>query len=283
MKMRHNKKRNPALLYEFLVRHAAKCLIHNKQDEATHALSLSKKYFAKGQPLHEELRLFRNLLDTNVSSRHSAQKILNAVCDSAKNTNARNLDKEKSRIIKEVNYAFKGEDFYNYKVPGYTVYASIQSLLSESRNKKKFLTDVQRIKLEDVVCEHLVMQKEDAPAPLTVNSDYNNTVYGFVVKRFNKKYDQKLSEGQKNLLTNYAAYTISKNDAAFRQVLAEEAENIKQKLRTVKDRELRADADLMKKLNECYKNFMAVDLTTISDNTILEVLHYMQLADEVDS
>lgn len=282
-KFSHNKKRNPALLYEFLVRHVAKCLVYNKQNEAKKALALSKKYFAKGAPLHEELRLFKNILETDVKSRHSAQKIINAICDAAKGINVRRLDIEKSKIIKEINYTFKDDQFYNYKIPGYTVYASIQTLLNESRNKKKALSDIQKIQLEDVVVEHLVANKQASQEHFKVNPDYNNTVYKLVMEKFYKKYDQKLNERQKKLLTNYASFMISKDSDAMQKVIVEESKSIKQKLRAISDNSLRKDKALMKKIDECYRKFVSLDLSSVTDETILEMLQYMQLIDEVES
>lgn len=279
----HNKKRNSALLYEFLIRHVAKSLIHNKQDEAKRALNLSKKYFAKGKPLNEELKLFRNIMETDVASRHSAQKILTSVCESAKRTNSRDLDKEKSKLIKEINHTLEYEGVYDYKIPGYTIYASIQSLLSESRSKKKNLTDVQRIKLEDVVTEHLIKEKISPPVKLEVNPDYSNTVYGFVVQRFNKKYSDKLSESQRTLLNNYAAYSISNDEKKMVSILKESAADIKRRLLAIKDSDVRDDKPLMKKITECYNSFALISFDEVTDNTILEVLRYTQLVEEVES
>jgi hypothetical protein len=281
--MRHNKKRNPALLYEFLVRHVAKCLVHNKQDEAKKALDLSKKYFAKGQPLHEELSLFKSVLETEVRSRNSAQKLIDAACELAKKVSVRELDTAKSKIIKEINYTFKDEQFYNYKIPGYTVYASIQTLLNESRNKKKALTETQKIQLEDVIAEYVVTAEEDMQDHLKANPAYNSTVYNLVVEKFHEKYEQKLSDRQKRLLTSYASAMISDDFSKIKEAVEEESKDIKKTLRAIGDKQIREDQSLMQKLHECYKGFVSLDLTTVSDDTILEVLRYMQLVDEVKS
>ncbi len=281
MKMRHNKKRNPALLYEFLVRHVSKCLVENKTEAAEKALQISRKYFSKGKPLAEELRLFRSVLDTNVKSRHSAQKIIDTVCEKAKTLNARDLDAQKSRLIKEVNHTFQDLDFYNYKVSDYVVYASVSALLNDSRNKKKVLTDVNKIQLEDVICEHLTKDKVVSPVNLE-KPKYNRAVYNFVFERFHKKYDQKLNALQKKLLTTYAAFKISKDDVAIREFLKVEVRNIKTKLAVVKDSKIREDKNLMDKLQECHKKF-SVTSGDVSDESILEVLQYMQLVEEVES
>lgn len=281
-KFSHNKKRNPALLYEFLVRHVSKCLVEDNTEGAERALKISKKYFSKGKPLAKELRLFRSVLDTTVKSRHSAQKIIDSVCEDAKTFNARDLDAQKSRLIKEINYIFQDLNFYNYKVPDYVVYASVSALLNDSRNKKKVLTDVQKIQLEDVISEHLTKEKIVTPVDVEKRPKCNKAVYNFVFERFHKKYDEKLSSSQKKLLTTYATFKISKDGRAINDLLQTEIKNIKTKLSVIKDPKIREDKNLMKKLQECYKKFSIVG-AEIGDDSILEVLRYMELIEEVES
>jgi len=283
VKMRHNKKRNPALLYEFLVRYVSKCLVDNQPAAAEKTLEIAKKYFGKGTALNEELRLFRNALDTTVKSRHSAEKVLGTICESAKIVNARDLDAEKSRLIKEINHSLKDPEFYSYKVPDYVVYASVSALVNESRNKKKSLSDIQKIQLEDVVCEHMVKEKSATPVNMDKNPKYNKAVYKFVFERFHKKYDQKLSEAQRKLLTTYAAFKISKNPTVLTEVLVKEIQGIRQKLGVVKDEDVRKDKALMDKIQECYRKFTTMEVAELDDTAILEVLRFMQLADEVES
>lgn len=279
----HNKKRNPALLYEFLVRHASKCLVNDQTEVADKVLKISKKYFSKGKPLAEELKLFRSILDTSVKSRHSAQKIIDTVCESVKGHNVRELDAEKSRLIKEVNHTFQDLGFYNYKVSDYIVYASISALLNEGRNKKKVLTDVQKIQLEDVICEYLVKQKITKPANLKKNPKYSKAVYKFVFERFRKKYDQKLNESQKNLLLTYANFKISKDDNEIKGLLRKEIKDIRVKLVVVKDESVREDQNLMSKIQKCSKKLSSANTIEVSDEVVLEVLQYMQLIEEVES
>lgn len=279
--MRHNKKRNTALLMEFLIRHISKCLINDMKEDANKAVALSKRYFSKKKALHEELSLFNALLATQVKSRQSAEKILGEVSKSASKMNARKLDAEKSRLIKEINHTF-GDAVYGYKIPNYTVYASIQTLFSDARNKKK-LNPVERIKLEDTIVEHLVKEQTDKVVDkLKTNPDYNNAVYKFVIERFHKKYSDKLSEAQKKLLTKYAVYMISENKGVIRSAVDKEIREVKHKLKHIRDRSLLDDSDTMAKITECYKKIVTTDFSEINEQNILDVLRYMKLAEEVD-
>lgn len=280
---RHNKKRNTALLMEFLIRHISKCLINNKNEEAHKAVSLSKKYFSKGRALHEELKLFNTILGTSVSSKQSAQKILTEVSKSAAKMNARRLDVEKSKLIKEINHSL-GSELYDYKIPSYTVYASVQTLFSDARSKRKTLKSINRIKLEDTVLEHLSRGEEgQAVEKLKVDPSYNNAVYKFVIERFHKKYDTKLSEAQKKLLTKYAVYMISENKGVIKSAIDKEITEIKNKLKGIRDKSILENTEVTAKINDCYKKIVTTDFGNVNDQTILEVLQYMKLIEEVES
>jgi hypothetical protein len=251
------------------------------KEDANKAVALSKRYFSKKKALHEELSLFNALLATQVKSRQSAEKILGEVSKSASKMNARKLDAEKSRLIKEINHTF-GDAVYGYKIPNYTVYASIQTLFSDARNKKK-LNAVERIKLEDTIVEHLVKEQTDKVVDkLKTNPDYNNAVYKFVIERFHKKYSDKLSESQKKLLTKYAVYMISENKGVIRSAVDKEISEVKHKLKHIRDKSLLDDSDTMAKITECYKKIVTTDFSEINEQNILDVLRYMKLAEEVD-
>jgi len=281
-KFYHNKKRNAALLYEFLIRHISKCLLNNYKVGADKALNISKRYFSQGSLLNKELSLFSSIIDTNVKSRHSAQKILSEVYNVASTMNVRELDQEKSKLIKEINYTLGDKTFYNYKIPNYTVYASVQTLLNEVRNKKKIIGSVDKIKLEDNILEYLVKEDAGNTESLQIDSNYNNAVYKFVIERFHKKYEQTLNEAQKKIITKYVVFTISGNNGVLKSALHKEAKIIKEKLSKVYDEDIRKDKDLMNKLNECYHKFVNMDFEEISEQKILDVLHFMELVEEVN-
>ena len=49
------------------------------------------------------------------------------------------------------------------------------------------------------------------------------------------------------------------------------------------DDKIRKDTELMGKLKECCKAFVALDTEVINNAVIMEVLRYMELAEEVES
>lgn len=281
---RHNKKRNSALLYEFLIRHISHCLLNNKKKEANRALSISKEYFSKG-PLREELNLFKALVKTVVASKQSAEKIINEIYSQASRINVRNLDREKSKLIKEINYTFNASVFYNYKIPNYVIYASAHTLLDEKRNKRKVLSNIDKIGLEDRLLEHLTRKDDKSliSESLKANPKYNKAVYKFVVNNFHKKYEGKLSESQKRLLTKYAVYSMSQNDGVIRSTIDKEVKLIKESLKSIKDNKILENKELMSKISECYKKLAVTNFDDVCEESVLKVLQYMSLVDEVNS
>lgn len=280
---RHNKKRNSALIYEFLIRHISKCLIEGRKEEANKAMNLSAKYFSKGSPLQNELSLFSTILKANVKSKDSAQKILDVVCRTAENMNARVLDEYKSKLIKDINYTFKNPNFYDVKVPNYTVYSSLQTLMNESRNKKKTLNIIDKVKFEDNITDYLMRESKIVDDPLKSNPDYSNAVYKFLTQKFHKKYEGKLTESQKRLLTQYSVFLISNKPNALKEVISKEIGKIKTSLTLIKDESIRKDGDLMKKLHECRKSFDNFSCDEVTESKILEILQYIKLVDELES
>jgi len=281
--MRHNKKRNSALLYEFLIRHISKCLVEGKKDDAKKAVALSTKYFSEGTPLRGELSLFSTVLKANVKSKDSATRIMDAICDNAQRMNVRLLDEQKSKLIRDINYTFKQEDFYDAKIPNYTVYASLQTLLNEARNKKKTLNIVDRVKIEERVSDYLTRIPPVQEDPLKVNPNYSTTVYNFLMQRFHRKYEGKLNESQKRLLTQYALYLISNKQEVLKESVSKEIGKIRNSLLAVKDDLLKKDSDLMGKITECRKKFSSFVVNEITEQKILEILQYMKLVEEVES
>lgn len=280
---RCNKKRNSALLYEFLIKHISKCLVEGKKTEAQKAVDISKQYFSVGTPLHSELALFNNILKTEVKSKEAAHKIIDAVCEASTRMNVRQLDEQKSKLIKDINYKLKEQSFYDSKIPNYTVYASVQNLLNDARNKKKTLTIADRVKLEENVATFLTREVTVAPNPLKVNPNYNNNVYKFATQRFHKKYEGVLSEAQKRMLTQYSLSLISNKQDALKECVQKEVKRINMSLMGVKDESVKKDGDLMKKLQEVRKRFEAFSTSVLNEQVIVELLQYMKLVDELES
>lgn len=281
MKLRTNKKRNTALLYEFLIKHITKCIIEDKKQEADKCLNICKKFFSEGSHLRSELKLFHSVINSKNVSKESMSKILDYAYKSASLLNSRILDEEKSKLIKEINYNLDKE-VYNYKIPDYVNYSSLQLLFNDSRSKMKKLDEVNKIKLQDSLIKKLTESKS-AERAMTIKPAYNNTVYKLLVSKFHEKYASSLSENQKKFLVNYVSFLISEDRKSFVEVVKEQVKRINDSLSSPKDKELSKDKVLVSNLKECLVKFNNLKSDFSDDKNILDFLQYIKLADEVDS
>ena len=282
MKIKHSKKRNSAILFEALIRHAVTCLMNEQKDEVTKVLNVIKKYFAKGTPLSEELRAFRTLLNSHVKTPETAQKILSEVCKFTKTLSAKNIDKQKSLLLKEINHHLDAKTIFGYRIPEYRTYATVQVLFNDSRSKGNPLDNVERFKMEENIIDRLTTGKiEEKVDMLKVNPKYNNLIHKFATKRFTEKYKTSLSEDQKLLLTRYAASLLSESDKSFKTYLLAEVEKIKQSLSSVRNPEIVKDHQLMNRINEGKEKLISENFDVVNDEKIVKLLQFMALNQEV--
>lgn len=281
---RTNKKRNSALLYEFLTRHISKCIIDDKKDEANKTLEICKKFFSEGSPLKNELKLFQSVVSSKVASRESMNKIVEYACKYASLMNARIIDEEKSKLIKEVNYTLS-KGVYDYKVTNYMNFSSLQMLFNESRNKQKRLTEIDKVRFQDSLVTRLMDSVNNKPAPVKFDPQHTNTVYKLIVNKFHQKYATSLTENQKKFLIQYAASLITEDKLAFVNYANKENSRILGTLTNIVDGKLREDKELSKRINECVQKYKKeVLFESLNDEkTLLEFLQYIKLADEVVS
>ena len=131
--MSHNKKRNAGIIYELLVRAVSAYLVENDKAKAQVALNILSTHFNKKSELYKEFRVFHALTKSTVQDSSIAAAILSESKQSSRRIDSHKLDKEKSSLIKEVNYTLKDPDFYYRNVPEYREFATVQSLINAWR------------------------------------------------------------------------------------------------------------------------------------------------------
>lgn len=276
--IQHNKKRNSGLMYEFLVYHVSKCLAENNSKEANKAIGIIKKYF-KDTLIAEEYKLFKSIIDSKFQSRDVALRLLDEVGSCYSRINLGKLEQEKSKLIKEINYSFGQDKIYDYKVPNYSLYASISVFLNNNKKGAPLTESSVKIKIEDVLVTYLTENKKQEKQDKQVYSDF---VYKIIVNKFNEKYNNKLNENQKKFLNKYIVCSINENGEEFNKAINEQTNNIKNKLLIVKDEQVKNDKVLMSKLNECYEKFNSTKFDFSNSESVVEFLQYMDLVEEIE-
>lgn len=200
--MKHNKRRNVALMYEFLTRHIAEAVVDGDGGQVRKAVKLLKKHFREGTELHKEFRLARALAGSYVTDRKTAERIVETARSAARSYDAAKLDREKSLLIRGINHTFNDDAFYDRRVDEYKLLATVQTLLNEWRNDVP--TDVVQLALyEAELVEHLIKPKDNNVLDEGAKPDVDDLVVNLMLKKVNAKYNGLLSPEQVRLLNTY--------------------------------------------------------------------------------
>lgn len=274
MTKKHNKKRNVGIVYEQLLRYISTKIIENRQDMSKKAVKILEKRFNKETELYKEFRLVNALVNSTVSGTHVAAGILTEAKQASRNIDQIKLMKEKSLLIKDINYELNENAFFHKKISMYKAYATVQTLINEWSKKDK--SDLaKQIEYEKLVVEHLVSEKQKVVAIDENKSD--KLVFKVMSKKINEKYGNNLSYEQKDIIRNYAIYDQDP------QVLATFLENLK--LRTLKQlntlRETSDNSILLSKIDLVYENVTTLTSDSVNDEVIKKFLTVSNLKEQL--
>tara|TARA_Y100000593_G_C4300626_1_gene333170 strand:+ start:578 stop:1441 length:864 start_codon:yes stop_codon:yes gene_type:complete len=277
----HNKKRNVGIIYELLLRNISSSLIKNDKKSAQKALDIIEKRFAKSTELYKEFRLFNALAKSTVSDTSVASAILIEAKNAARRCNFESLNKEKSLLIRDINYNLNDKKFYHRRVPEYKTYATIQTLLNEWRLQDS--SDLTKtIQFESKVAEWLIdKSKEDMNEGL--ENSQNPTVDSLVVKimseKINEKYGGKLGDLQRRVLQEYI-FSLSENkDDKIRSLLSEIKNNTVDDLENLKNST--KNNVILEKIEDVKSKILAEDVEKINDESISRFLVLINLRKEI--
>jgi hypothetical protein len=282
MSRAHNKRRNSGLLYEFLVRTISSALVEGDKKKSSSALKILKKYYKPGTELYREFRLINALVRTTVSSESVASNILNEARSASKEYSSSLLDKEKSHLIKSINYTFNNPDFYNQFVNEYKAYATAQTLINEWRMSPEERNISETAHFEDQMIRWLLSEKTQ-PQDSVLSEDSSGSskmLVSVMTKKLNEKYSVILTENQKDLIRAYALSKTQEKPIYLRNKLHE----IKTKL--ISDSEKYSqnlDSYTSSKINEVKEIVRSEKLDEINDDTVTRFMLYTKLLSEINS
>ena len=272
MRLRHNKKRNTAFVYEALVREMTKSAIKNDLNKLNKIKKIIKEHFTRDSLLKKELTIYKSLYETSGMKKDLAEKmIMEARMEYAK-LDKSTIFKEQSSLIKVINRSLSSSVFSNF-VPNYKNLASLYSIFNDAVNVKQKVILEQKV-LESITTEAVSEEDKD---PI------DNLVYKSFVKRFNEKYENQLNEGQKSLLTKYVTSFVD-DGLELKMAMNEEIGTLKTRIRAARanpvvsgDRDLLAKTNKVIEILENYQN-KEVDLVMVE-----EVLKMQSLIEEIEN
>jgi hypothetical protein len=228
-KLKHNKKRNTGLIYEFFTRYIGKAILEGRDSDISKAKSLLKKHFNRGTDIYKELKLFKVLTESNVSSREQAIHLINRVREAVKYQSQARLDLEKTSLIHEVNSNLNADLFFEEVIPSYKQLGTVQVLLNTWRDetlKESALEET--LFLEEKLIESMMETKSTSVSKETLQmttEDVDRLVVNIMTEKVNKKYSN-LEPEQKEIIQ---LFVFSKDNPQVYTQLSEKLNDIKRR------------------------------------------------------
>ena len=240
MKMKHNKKRNTAFLYEVIIRELTKAMVEGDKSKKSSIIKIVRENFKGNTLLAKDLDLYKAILETKEVDQYTAEKIVFQARTQKMTINHRKLFEEQSNLVDTINKQIN-PDAFNTFVPNYKSLATVfQIFHPKTKTKNRVLLEKQVI--ESMTCEQ--ESEKDLMKPI------DNLTYKTFVKKFNEKYSQSLLEEQKNLLGRYVS-SFSDNGLELKAYLSEEIPRLFQKVNeSLELPEIKSDKDMHDKTQQ---------------------------------
>jgi hypothetical protein len=277
MRIKHSKYRNPAILFELLVRQTTADLIQNKDSVSVKIL---KKYFTNTE-LGKEYALYSTFNTTQKLSEAKAEMYINTILEQRKKLDNDKLNREKYNLIKEIKRSYDIDNFFKAKIDNYKIYAAIYTIFESNQNKE---VDTKQILLNKInILEHITEGGiENKTASATIVEEFMKEdkeirliAYKLMVEKYNTKYAN-FSTKQKEILKEYIN-NVSETES-LKAYLNKIIKEIKSELLTIYES---IDDQVTKiRLNETIKLLKPIKQNeSIKDEVISNILQYVELVD----
>jgi len=281
MSKAHNKKRNTALLYEFLVRTISSALVEGDKKRSSTALRILRKHYKPGTHLYKEFRLFNALVKTTISSDSIVTSILSEARAAANSTDVDELSREKSLLIRNINHMLKDDHFYDQPIAEYRLYATIQTLLNEWRKPAGAADITSLANYENQLREWLLVEKKKEDHVLIDETPgTTRLVMKMMMKKMNEKYSVTLNNEQREIIKAYAFSSTDESQSNIKKRLKETRidllESIDQYVEQKKE-----DTLLVNKLRDVRTKVIAESLENVDDFIVSRFMLYSTLCHEL--
>ena len=270
MKVRHNKKRNTAFVYEALLREATVAILKNEHERKDKAISIIKKHFNSDSILRKDLDCYRSLYENQNLDRLTCEKILREVKIQQRLIDPDGLFKQQTELIRDVNKELEPAIFKNF-VPNYRTLATISQIFSSKISPKN-----------QVILENEIIRNMLNEGKIVNNTGpIDNIVYKAFVQKFNKKYETGLLEEQKRLLTHYIT-SFADNGVELKFYLNEEIARLKAELEKAREiSEIKLDKEMTEKTNQVIEKLNSFARQDINEELLTAVLKTQSLVKEI--
>tara|TARA_Y100000592_G_scaffold100491_1_gene180790 strand:- start:4355 stop:5170 length:816 start_codon:yes stop_codon:yes gene_type:complete len=267
MRLKHNKKRNTAFLFETLSREYVKAIIKKSPGKQDTIKDIIKENFCKPSVLNEELSLYREILESQGLEQDEATAVLEEAKRRYDSLNKKQIFHEQNKLIKEINYKLSQDVFTNF-VPNYKNLATIYNIFNNKTSIKE------KVLLEQKLIESLTSKEQGDNI-----KHVDNLTYKTFVNKFNEKYGD-LPKEQKELLTVYIA-SFADNSLELKHHLNEQISDLKVSLRDQKDNSVFESDQMKEKYDELIVKLDSYKNAEIDISMVSEVLKIQEVVREL--
>jgi len=275
-KLKHNKKRNTAFLYEALIRELTKSIIQEDVTRKTKIVKIIRENFDRDMILAKELELYKAISDSKNIESILAEKIIYEAKREHSSLDKNTIFNAQTRLISTINKNLGKNVFTNF-VPAYKDLATIAQIFNNDVSFKK------RMLLETRLASQMSRKSGPKLEEKKEMVPIDNLVYKTFVEKFNKSYGDSLLSEQKNLLNNYIM-SFADNGLQLKIFLNEEIPRLKGALdESLNMQEISEDKEMAtssQKVLHLLENFKTEKL----DKTKIEqILKIQNLVKEINS
>lgn len=277
---KHNKKRNIGIVYELLLRHISHSLIENNISEVKVATKIIEKHFNKNTELFKEFRLVNALINSDVKNTEVAAAIMTEAKEAARRTDKTIIEKEKSSLIRDINYKIKDKNFYYRNVPNYVDYANVQNLVNEWRKKDrsdlKKLVELESKAINILLRERSEIQKDAFSEKKSLDAKQSDKlIIKLMTEKINAKYTN-MSSDQKEIIKNYALYNNTENTNKLVTFLKEQKQRCLDKI--INFEKTNDNQFIQRKISAVKEKIVQLNEHDVTDKSIVK---FMTLSDLV--
>lgn len=269
MRLKHNKKRNTAFLFEALTREYVKSVVKKNVARQNAVKKIIKEHFSKGKILNKELMIYKEILESKNLDKETASVLLDEAKQRYSSLDKQDIFSVQNKLIKEINYSLSSQVFSNF-VPNYKNIATVYNIFNDKTSIKE------KIILEEKVVDSLV--KEEVQ---DTKHHIDNLTYKTFVESFNNKYAD-LPKNQKELLTNYIA-SFSDNALGLKVYLSDQVSELKTKMRSFENSDFFQSEDLKQKYDQIMLKLESYKNAEVDDTLVSEVLKIQGLVEEIEN
>ena len=274
--MKHNKKRNVGIVYELLLNHISTKLLEGKKRQAKTATKLIEKHFKKGSELYKEFRLFNALAKSDITHTHTVASILNEAKIASRNLNEQKLEREKSALLKDINYKIADKNFYYRNISDYRDLGLVQLALNEWRKDDRDIKKL--VDLETRLGELMLREKNKINEQKYNASHSDRLVLKIMTEKFNKRYGEELTGDQQKIIEGYV-FLSDKEPRQLKKFFESKKIEALNSLESFEDKS--ENKYLLSKLDEVRKKIKSLPSNDIDDKNVVKFLTLTKMINEI--